>query len=133
MKFLIATDKGPQEVDALGRTYMTVGAGTHAGWRMDAFVWICGPEIRVSELTTGFNLVRIPMAMADGGDIEALVDSMTDQQYSDLCDRIIQAGSIAAFHRFEDATDETIAQAKAAIARWPVLNYPEGETPSVTH
>lgn len=133
MQYLVASNKGPQAVEIIGKTFMSVGAGEHAGWRLDAFVWICGHEIRASELITGFNLARIPMASVDGSDIDKLVDGLTDKQYEALCTKMVEAASFAAFHRFKDADDAYIAKTKALIASRPVLNCPENEKPAVTH
>lgn len=133
MRYVVPTNSGPREVDVVGCTFMDVDGGPHAGWRLDAFVWFCGPEIIVSELNTGFTLARIPMVSVDGGDIFDLVDAMTDEQYESLCDRAVHAGGVAAFHRFESGRDSLIAETKAKIAARPQLNSLADAAPVVKH
>ncbi|MFC0268540.1 hypothetical protein [Kushneria aurantia] len=122
IKVLDGDTEDSAEVKAFGELSAEVVEGEMAGRTIQAFAWLekapQGHEINVTEKRSGMRLVRIPV-LTDQGEWFQLDDAL----FNKMLPTLMEGCKTAAFHRFQEASEERLAEMFRHMDKTPPLEH----------
>jgi len=122
IKVVDGDTEGAAEVKAFGELSAEVVEGEMAGRTIEAFAWLerapKGHEINVTEKRSGLRLVRIPI-LTDQGEWFQLDDDL----FKKMLPTLMEGCKTAAFHRFQEASEERLAEMFKHMDKTPPLEH----------